>query len=209
MQLKTVFLIVLMGTFIVPSLEAQDGNWKLFPNKRDKKGNKKIEQVDTVSSVKVDTIDTMATAPKQEGLVLDTNSRKAGKVEIIEEYRISTLLYVADSLNKEKGTLNGFRIQIGAETGANSRARATAVQSEFLRLFPETPSYVLWENPNYKVRIGDFRTRLSAQGFHQKIKAQFPGAFLVPDEIQLPDLSDPEPKAVKPPMQEMNMEQPE
>jgi hypothetical protein len=38
------------------------------------------------------------------------------------------------------------------------------------------------------VRVGDFKTRLEATGFLSKMQSQFEQAFIVPDEVKLPEL---------------------
>ncbi|HRZ76622.1 MAG TPA: SPOR domain-containing protein, partial [Bacteroidales bacterium] len=40
----------------------------------------------------------------------------------------------------------------------------------------------------YKVRVGDFRTRLEAEGFLQQILTEYPGAFVIKDMIRFPPL---------------------
>ncbi len=78
----------------------------------------------------------------------------------------------------------GFRIQIhfGSE-----RNKAQEVRNDFISSFPETGAYLVYQQPNFKVRIGDFRTRLEATGFLKKLEARYKSAFIVPDEVKLPD----------------------
>lgn len=88
-------------------------------------------------------------------------------------------------INAAKKTMPGYRIQIYF---GSDRARAQEIRAEFIQLFPATPSYLLYQQPNFKVRIGDFRTRLEATGFLKKINGHFSNAFIVPDEVKLPEL---------------------
>ena len=52
----------------------------------------------------------------------------------------------------------------------------------------------MFQEPNYKVRVGDFRNRIDATRFLKKIYEQFQNAFIVLDEINLPviDYENPE-----------------
>jgi len=46
----------------------------------------------------------------------------------------------------------------------------------------------MFQSPYYKVRVGDFRSRMDAEGFKQKIINDFPDSFVVKDEINFPEL---------------------
>lgn len=50
------------------------------------------------------------------------------------------------------------------------------------------PAYLIWESPNYKIRVGDFRSKLDAEKFQRKIDELFPYAFIVRDNINFPSL---------------------
>lgn len=81
--------------------------------------------------------------------------------------------------------MSGYRIQLYF---GNDRNKAQEMRSEFLQLYPEVPAYLIYQQPNFKVRAGDFRTRLEAAGFLRKINLHYANAFIVPDEVKLPDL---------------------
>jgi hypothetical protein len=57
-----------------------------------------------------------------------------------------------------------------------------------MAMFPEQGVYLMFQSPYYKVRVGDFRTRMDAEGFKQKLLDEFPDAFVVKDEINFPEL---------------------
>jgi hypothetical protein len=82
-------------------------------------------------------------------------------------------------------TRPGYRIQIYF---GNDRSKAHEIRSEFMRLYPEQGAYLVYHQPNFKVRIGDFRTRLEAQGFLRMLNDRYTPSFIVPDEVKLPVL---------------------
>ena len=51
--------------------------------------------------------------------------------------------------------------------------------------FPDLSSYVEYEEPYYKLRIGDFKTRLEATFFMQQVTPLYSGAFIVKDKIRI------------------------
>lgn len=186
MQRYFCLLIVIGGLFLAQEAQAQNGSWKLFPSKKSKQ---KAIQEEKAKEAEVPVEKPVVEEKEVEkDTVANPYENQAGTLEVVQEYRISALMQLNDSLNKSKGTIPGFRVQIGSETGSNSKMRAAEVQREFLKEYPGVPSYVKWESPNYRVRIGDFRTALEAKGMHEKLKEAFPGAYVVRDEIQMPEI---------------------
>ena len=87
------------------------------------------------------------------------------------------------ALNKTSPGIAGFRVQIffGSERKAAQEAR-----TKFLQLFPETEAYLIYQQPYFKVRIGDYRTKFEAHATYKKLINQFDKIFIVPDKINLP-----------------------
>lgn len=105
----------------------------------------------------------------------------------------STSLPVTDRLNYLLDTaaaysrattkhIDGFTIQV---YGGNDRTLAKDFQIDILRNFPDAEPKMVFEQPNYKVRIGQYYTRLEAQEFFKEVKAVYPKAILIPTRILL------------------------
>lgn len=88
-------------------------------------------------------------------------------------------------INKKKQTMPGYRVQLFF--GAN-RAKAYEIRSDFLRVYTQSGAYVIYQQPNFKVRVGDFRTRLEAMKFLKDVQPLFEGSFIVRDDVRLPEL---------------------
>ncbi len=80
---------------------------------------------------------------------------------------------------------HGFRVQIflGDHRTAEETKRA------FLQKNPETPVYLSWLAPNFRLRVGDLRTRLEAERLLRDLRAVYPGSYIVPDDIEMPTLT--------------------
>lgn len=78
---------------------------------------------------------------------------------------------------------SGFRIQAA---NTQNRDEANAVKAELLRRFPDEKSYLLYQAPNFKVRIGNFLTQRDAFQLRKMISALYPGKgiYIVPDIIE-------------------------
>jgi len=111
-----------------------------------------------------------------------------GKVKIIQDPAIDQLVQKHIRVNETREGIPGYRIQIFFDSGTNSKNNATAVCVEFRRRFPWTGIYLTFISPNYKVRVGDFRTRLDAFRFLQELQIHYPNAYVVTDQIKLPNI---------------------
>lgn len=117
---------------------------------------------------------------KAQVVVADT-----GKVELVQDYRIKELLVKQIEVNA-KSDLKGYRIKI--HFGAD-KAKAKEVKAKFIAKFPDIPAYEKYDQPNFNIRVGDFRTKLDAYRFLKELQSEFPSAFIVQDEIEFPDLN--------------------
>jgi hypothetical protein len=88
--------------------------------------------------------------------------------------------------NQQGGTLQGFRVEIFFSSELNARQKAQNIKNDFLAVYPSYNVYISYISPDFKVRVGNFRTRNEALKAMNEIKAQFPKAFVVPDLIELP-----------------------
>lgn len=82
----------------------------------------------------------------------------------------------------------GYRIQVFFDSGTNSGERARKAREDFAFLYPDIPGYVTWKAPNYRVRVGDFRSRLEAERALHLIMVEFPNAWVIKDEINYPPI---------------------
>ncbi len=118
--------------------------------------------------------------------------QKTGKIEmVISDYRINTLVEKHKTWCDNRGSIKGFRIQIFFDSGNNSKSKAVSAMSEFRSKHSKVEAYLMFQEPNYKVRVGDFRTRMDAQRFLHKIADAYSNAFIVKDnEINFPPLDE-------------------
>lgn len=84
---------------------------------------------------------------------------------------------------KKVGEINGYRIQIAAYSGVNSKSQAESARNSFNNLFPYTKSYLIYAEPYFKVRVGNYYSRLQAYKDLLNIQLTYPSAYIVPDKI--------------------------
>lgn len=83
--------------------------------------------------------------------------------------------------------VQGFRIQV---INSPDRSKVFAAKAKIYDQFPDWKSYLLYQSPNYKLRVGNFRTQDEAQDAMRQLARVFPsGLYVIPDVIEL-KLSD-------------------
>ncbi|MEO8149248.1 MAG: SPOR domain-containing protein [Bacteroidia bacterium] len=101
------------------------------------------------------------------------------------ESQMDALVNKHISINQKKQAMPGYRVQIyfGAK-----REAATEIKNGFNQSFPDIPAYLLYQQPNFKVRVGDCKTRLEAVKILELIKNTYEVAFIVKDDVKLPEI---------------------
>lgn len=105
-------------------------------------------------------------------------NRSRGNIEIKGDVAVKQLVEKHIDLNERVRTIPGFRIQVASLSGTASKNRAFEMKERLKVSFPEVEAYVVYDEPNFKVKVGDFRTRLEAYLFLQKIRAEYPGTII-------------------------------
>ncbi len=85
---------------------------------------------------------------------------------------------------EHKHVLKGYRVQIFL----GDRKTAEETKRSFLQRNPDTPAYLSWLAPNFRLRVGDLHTRLEAEKLLRDMRVDYPGSYIVPDDIEMPRL---------------------
>ena len=107
----------------------------------------------------------------------------SGEVLIHESARIQALM---KDYAGTKQPLKGYRVQIFL----GDRTKAEETRRSFLVKHPDTPAYLDYLAPNFRVRVGDQRTKLDGEKLKQALLNEFPGLYVVPCEIEMPRLAE-------------------
>lgn len=101
-----------------------------------------------------------------------------GNVEIIKDRRLD---FLVEQYNKNK-TVDGYRVQLFS---GRSREEAMKVSMDFREKYPNVNAHLNYQQPNFKVRVGDFASRLEASRFFESIKSSYPSSFIIKDRINI------------------------
>ncbi len=101
-----------------------------------------------------------------------------GRVTIEQNELIPQLLEKKSEMTEDGRLDDRYRIQLFS----GDNAKASEIIQEFRSRYPELPSTLVYETPNYKVWVGSFRSSLEADQVLLKLKEAYPAAFrLWPD----------------------------
>jgi len=79
----------------------------------------------------------------------------------------------------------GYRVQVFY---GSDRRQVFSQQTKFNNLYPAQNTYITYKQPNYYLRVGDFRSRLEAQRFLNELRPTFPTLFIFREKINAPSL---------------------
>lgn len=101
----------------------------------------------------------------------------------VNELRLQQMIEKKADYNRQSGGgLDGYRIKI--HFGVD-REQAKAVRNKFSAKFTTYDTYEEYQQPNFVILVGDFKTKLEAFSNMKKIQAEFPNAFIVKDKIKV------------------------
>ena len=111
-----------------------------------------------------------------------------GTMDIRQDIRLEKILGWQIENNKKLDGTDGFRVEIFFSSAMNAREQALNKKREFLSRYPGYNVHIIFSAPNFKVRVGDFRSKNEALKLYKMIQQDYPGAFIVPDIIDFPTL---------------------
>ena len=71
-------------------------------------------------------------------------------------------------------------------SGNDALSNAEIIKKDFELNFSDLTAYVTFREPYYRVRVGDYRTRLEANKLLKAIRKSYQDAWIIQDKISLP-----------------------
>ena len=87
--------------------------------------------------------------------------------------------------NMQSSGIPGYRIRISSESGLGAKKEQQQVRARFLSLYPGLDAYNRYDEPFFKVYVGDCRTVSDALKLQDKISKSFPNSIIREDFINL------------------------
>jgi len=104
----------------------------------------------------------------------DNQTQTLLKVKALQEKK-------AEYHRRTNGEVDGYRVKIHFSADKSQMKEA---QSKFLSRYSDVATYEDYQQPNWVVNVGDFKTKLEAQELLKLIKPNFPYAFIVKSRVR-------------------------
>ncbi len=100
------------------------------------------------------------------------SSAQQGNINVEQDEKITELLKIYKTANESS---DYFRIQVGF----GSYAKAQNIQAKVQEDFPELSSKIDFDSPTYRVRVGRFKDKLTAERKFSEVRKKYPDAMLL------------------------------
>jgi|SRR5690554_6423038 len=108
-------------------------------------------------------------------LIALNNNNLTAQVTVKQDQKFEELLNEKRKINASITTTDKYKIQIFYGDSQNARR----VLNEFKRSFPQLDGTILFSSPNYKVQVGNFKTKIEADRNRLEIVKKYPDALVV------------------------------
>ncbi len=100
---------------------------------------------------------------------------QSGTLKVHQDAKITQLLELKKSLEKDNKLTDGFTIQLYY----GNLGKANSVLGNYRNKYGSWPASIEYETPNYKVWVGNFTTRIEADRALLEVHRNFPTAFIL------------------------------
>jgi len=77
----------------------------------------------------------------------------------------------------------GYRLLV---VNTNKRDEAVAAKTKVYTFFPELKSYLIYQSPYFKLKVGNFKDKKDAEEYRERLQKYFPkGVFIMNDNIEV------------------------
>lgn len=112
-----------------------------------------------------------------------------GNVRLSASPSIDNLMNLHIRQNRRNKSFSGYRIQIFSTSSYGSNmAQLKQKRDDFEKAFPDMPAYLKYIDPDFKIRVGNFRTKLECIPALHRIKKLYPLSYPVKTDITLDEL---------------------
>lgn len=96
--------------------------------------------------------------------------------------RVAMLMDTVASINKNIRYAQGYRI---LAYNGSERQTVMSLRKAILGRLPEEKDYLTYQQPNFRLKVGDFFSRIEAQQVLNQIRDLIPNAQIVQDQINI------------------------
>jgi hypothetical protein len=108
-------------------------------------------------------------------------AQSEGTIDVQSNEKVKQLIAKKRAYNKKLNYINGYKIQLfyGSEEGA------IKLREKFHSVFPDIPSEIQFNSPDWKVWVGSYKTKLEVARALAEIKEGFPSAIRIAAKVKI------------------------
>lgn len=122
-------------------------------------------------------------AVAQEVTSTDTATNEVSTVNLYVDSRLDALAHkpkAAAPKTTKALRVKGYRVQI--YNGTNKQ-EADKIKADFVKIYPRVRAYMTFQSPNYRLKVGDFKTKAEADEFANTAARLFRTIMIIPDIV--------------------------
>lgn len=135
--------------------------------------------------------DSLAVKPEFDFLreLLQPDSLTGAKVSIYADPRLEQVMRLRKAVYKRRYEFQGYRIQLLSVSSYMSNVDSLEAFCErFRKEFPEYRVYLQYFDPDFKIRVGNFRSRIESLPALVRIREKYPRAYPVKTVMTVQEL---------------------
>ena len=111
----------------------------------------------------------------------DIMSLMGNGIKVKQSSAVRSALASYITANKTK-QVPGYRIRVFYDNSPQARTRSESIAAYIRAQYPEAGVYRSFEIPNYKVTVGDFRSKEEALKLYMALKSIYPTAYIIKEK---------------------------
>lgn len=139
-----------------------------------------------VSGIRIDA-QTLEAFKRQLATPLTSRTGIETRVSVVESADVASMLAQV-ATQQPRVRFRGYRVCIFFDNGQDARAGAVAARDLFEETYAGIPVYMVYENPYFKVSVGNCLTAEEAVILKGRVSGTFPRAFLKNEELTVTEL---------------------
>lgn len=108
-------------------------------------------------------------------LIASNSNNLTAQVQVEQDSRFENLLSEKRKVNSSITIMDKYKIQIFYGDGNNARK----VLNDFKKTYRELDATIIFSSPNYKVQVGNFKSKIDADRNRLEIIKKYPDALVV------------------------------
>ena len=144
-----------------------------------------FELVDSLVYRPASAVDTLLAGKNILDIMPKKDSGAVATVNVHQSDTLSASLMEHVTANATR-TMSGYRVRIFFDNKQTARVASEETLKRFESMYHDVVAYRTYANPYFKVTVGDFRTKSEAMALLERIRYEFPSAFVVKENISFP-----------------------